>query len=102
MKKVFILSFVLFSFLAFPPMVQAQSEETVRPDLERVVPGVTQMGFMEPASQRMERIVSFHDDLLLWIITAITIFVLGCLSGLPFVITKKPIRNQRRRHIMFC
>jgi len=35
----------------------------------------TQLGLTEPATPQMERIVWFHDSLLMWIITGIVIFV---------------------------
>jgi len=49
--------------------------ETVFQDISRP----TQLGLKEPATPQMERIVSFHDDLLMWIITAIVIFVTALL-----------------------
>jgi cytochrome c oxidase subunit 2 len=48
----------------------AQAENVAKP---------LQLGFKEPASPQMERIASFHDDLLMWIITGIVIFVTALL-----------------------
>jgi len=42
-------------------------------------PKPTQLGLQEPASTQMERIFSFHNDLLLIIITGIVLFVLALL-----------------------
>lgn len=42
-------------------------------------PKPTQLGFQPAASPNMERLISFHDGLLMYIITAITIFVLALL-----------------------
>ncbi|MCI5060893.1 MAG: cytochrome c oxidase subunit II [Alphaproteobacteria bacterium] len=38
-----------------------------------------QLGLREPATPQMERIAAFHDDLLMWIITVIVIFVTALL-----------------------
>ncbi len=57
----------LFSLL-FATM--AQAENLAKP---------MQLGFKPPASPQMERIMSFHNDLLMWIITAIVIFVTALL-----------------------
>ena len=43
------------------------------------VPKPLQLGFGEPATPQMERILAFHDDLLMWVITAIVIFVTALL-----------------------
>ncbi len=42
-----------------------------------------QMGFQEPASSSMERLVEFHN-LLLWVITIISLFVLALLAWVVF------------------
>lgn len=39
-------------------------------------PKPTDLGFQDAASPNMERLHHFHDDLLMWIITGITLFVL--------------------------
>ena len=39
-------------------------------------PKPAELGFQPPASPNMERLEHFHNDLLMWIITAITIFVM--------------------------
>ena len=43
------------------------------------VPQPLQLGFGDPATPQMERILAFHDDLLMWVITAIVIFVTALL-----------------------
>lgn len=45
------------------------------PALASDEPVPTELGLRDAATPQMERIVSFHEDLLLWIITAIVIFV---------------------------
>jgi cytochrome c oxidase subunit 2 len=42
-------------------------------------PKPTELGFQPPASPNMERLEHFHNDLLMWIISAIVIFVLALL-----------------------
>jgi len=49
------------------------------PALADDVPLPTQLGLSDPATPQMERIISFHDDILMWIITAIVIFVTALL-----------------------
>ena len=60
-----------------------------------------QLGFQDAASPIMERIVSFHN-LLLWIITLITIFVLGLLVYvcLKFREDKNPTPSKRSHHAL--
>ena len=68
MKKLTLWSIGLLSF------VQASL-----PAMADVVPKPTQLGLDVAATPQMERIAAFHDDLLMWIITAIVIFVTGLL-----------------------
>ena len=42
-------------------------------------PKPTSLGLQDPASPNKERLVAFHDDLLMWIITGISVFVLALL-----------------------
>jgi cytochrome c oxidase subunit 2 len=60
-----------------------------------------QLGFQEPASPIMERIVSFHN-LLLWLITLITIFVLGLLAYVcvRFKAANNPTPSKRTHNAM--
>ena len=60
-----------------------------------------QLGFQEAASPVMERIVSFHD-LLLWIITLITIFVLVLLAYVcvRFKASNNPTPSKRTHNAM--
>ncbi|MEM6812164.1 MAG: cytochrome c oxidase subunit II [Pseudomonadota bacterium] len=58
-------------------------------ELERIVPVPTQFGFMPAASSRMERIISFHDDLMIWILGGIVAVVLGLLLYVSFRYRKK-------------
>ncbi|MGI9494252.1 MAG: cytochrome c oxidase subunit II [Geminicoccaceae bacterium] len=60
-----------------------------------------QLGFQEAASPIMERITSFHN-LLLWIITIITIFVLGLMAYVcvRFKASNNPVPSKRTHHAM--
>ena len=79
---------ILIFFLSLP--VLAQEATTKGVDSENIVlPKTTQMGLMEPASSRMERIVDFHDNLVLWIITAIVLFVTALLFWVIFRYNRK-------------
>ena len=68
MKKMTFWGMTLFSFLTQISFA-AQAEDVAKP---------TQLGLREAASPQMERIAEFHD-LLMWIITAIVIFVTALL-----------------------
>lgn len=67
MKKINFWVLTLFAFLVSIP--SAFADDAARP---------LQLGLREAASPQMERIVAFHDGLL-WVISIITIFVLGLL-----------------------
>jgi len=60
-----------------------------------------QLGFQEAASPVMERITSFHN-LLLWIITLITIFVLALLAYVcvRFKASNNPVPSKRTHNAM--
>jgi cytochrome c oxidase subunit 2 len=60
-----------------------------------------QLGFQEAASPIMERVESFHN-LLLWIITLITIFVLALLAYvcIRFKASNNPTPSKRTHHAM--
>ena len=80
---IFAFLFSVTCFIAAPQSAFAESpsveaEETLSHD-ERFLPQQTQLGFNDAASPQMKRLVAFHDDLLMPIITAITLFVLGLL-----------------------
>ena len=83
MKKInlILLTLISIGFVTTAAIAQETAQntaETVQDQAQTLVlPTPTQLGLMEPASSRMERIADFHDNLLMWIITAITIFVLG-------------------------
>jgi cytochrome c oxidase subunit 2 len=66
MKKLFSLSFLASVGAAFAAHAQP-AEGIAKP---------WQLGFPEPASPVMERLVSMHDHFLLWLITIITVFIL--------------------------
>jgi len=54
--------------------------ETIAPTTDGdLVPYPTQLGLKESATSQMDRIADFHDNLLMWIITGIVIFVTGLL-----------------------
>lgn len=81
MKKInsFILSIFALCTISLDAWAQDTAEEAPNSALNIVLPKPTQMGLMEAASSRMERITDFHNNLLMWIITAIVIFVMGLL-----------------------
>lgn len=64
MKKINFCLLTLFSF--FCSTIQAVAQDSATP---------TQLGLRQAATPQMERITAFHDDILMWIITAIVIFV---------------------------
>ncbi len=70
MKKIFF--FTLFSAIAASAAAYAQAvyEGMAKP---------WQLGFEEPASPVMERLVGLHDHFLLWLISLISLFVLAVL-----------------------
>ncbi len=85
MKKINTYILILLTVCTLSTNLSAQ--EAIEPvqvisqdEVNLVLPAPTQMGLMEPASSRMERIVDFHDNLLMWIITAIVIFVMILLA----------------------
>lgn len=67
MKK---LNFVFLSLIGFFVATAVQAQDLPKP---------TQLGFKAAASPQMERLIHFHNDLLMWVITAIVIFVTGLL-----------------------
>ncbi len=81
MKKInsFILSIFALCTISLDAWAQDAAEQAPNSALNIVLPKPTQMGLMEAASSRMERITDFHNNLLMWIITAIVIFVMGLL-----------------------
>lgn len=81
MKKInsFILSIFALCTISLDAWAQDTAEQAPNSALNIVLPKPTQMGLMEAASSRMERITDFHNNLLMWIITAIVIFVMGLL-----------------------
>ena len=60
-----------------------------------------QLGLQDAASPVMERIISFHD-LLMWIITLITIFVLALLAYVcvRFKASNNPVPSKRTHNAM--
>lgn len=90
MKKITLGALALVTLLILTPYVNAQevAADTAK-QVEQVAGSVdivrpTQLGLHEPASPQMERIKSFHNDLLMWIITAITIFVTVLLAWVAY------------------
>ena len=71
------------------------------PSLAWATPQPWQMGQQEPATSIMERLHSFHD-LLLWIITAIVIFVFVLLvyACWRFSESRNPVPSRRSHHTM--
>lgn len=78
MKKISILSMQLLAFfMAFVSPALAYE------------PKPAGLGFQDAASPRMERLIEFHDHILLGIITAICVFVLGLLIWIAVKYNKK-------------
>jgi len=77
MHKINLFIFTLFNACLLTFDAVAQEAETS--ELELILPKPSQLGLMDPASSRMERIVDFHDNLLMWIITGIVLFVTALL-----------------------
>lgn len=70
-------------------------------DLLAAGPEPWQLGFQEAASPVMEQTISFHN-LLLWIITIITIFVLALMAyvAVRFKASNNPVPSKRTHHAM--
>ena len=79
----FLFSLFNFCFISFGALAQETVEKA---ELNLPKPG--QINFMEPASQRMERIVDFHNGLL-WMAIGISLFVLGLLLWVAIRYNKK-------------
>lgn len=79
---------------AFPALAMAETAE----DVHMAKPW--QLGFSEPASPVMERIVDFHNDLLI-LITGIVLFVLGLLLFVLIRFNRKanPVPSKTTHHV---
>ena len=90
MKKLTFWGMALFSFLFHTSV--ASADDAARP---------TQLGLREAASPQMERIISFHDDLLMWIITVIVIFVTALLVwvALRYNAKANPTPSKTTHHV---
>jgi cytochrome c oxidase subunit 2 len=91
MKKINLFILSVFSLLGFIPLALADDAATP-----------TQLGLRAAASPQMERIVSFHDDLLMWVITIIVIFVTALLIWVAIRYNKKsnPTPSKTTHHVM--
>lgn len=71
-------------------------------DYPQSYPTPTQLGLEPSATPQMERIAGFHDDLLMWIITAIVIFVTGLLIWVMIRYNAKanPEPSKTTHHVM--
>ncbi len=65
-------------------------------------PKTTEIGFQPAASPNMERLHAFHDDLLMYIITAIVIFVFALLVWVVVRYNAKanPVPSKTTHHVM--
>lgn len=90
MKKITLWAMSLFSLVTMAPAVLA--DDAARP---------TQLGLRAPASPQMERITDFHD-MLLWIITAIVIFVTILLAWVMIRYNKRanPTPSKTTHHVV--
>lgn len=91
MTKINLWALALLSY--FTSILPAVADDAARP---------TQLGLRAPASPQMERIVNFHDDLLMWVITIIVIFVTGLLIWVAIKYNKKanPTPSKTTHHVM--
>lgn len=91
MQKINFWALSLFSFISQIP--SALADDAAKP---------LQLGLREAASPQMERIVAFHDDLLMWIITAIVIFVTALLVWVVIRYNAKanPEPSKTTHHVM--
>ncbi len=91
MTKITYWGMALFSFLSFSSSASAQ--DVARP---------TQLGLRDAATSQMERITWFHDHLLMYIITAIVIFVTALLAWVVIKYNAKanPTPSKTTHHVM--
>ncbi|HPF78449.1 MAG TPA: cytochrome c oxidase subunit II transmembrane domain-containing protein, partial [Alphaproteobacteria bacterium] len=92
MKKITFWGMALFSFLSTVSTTFAE-DDAAKP---------TQLGLHEAASPQMERISHFHNDLLMWVITVIVIFVTALLIWVMIRYNKKanPTPSKTTHHVM--
>ena len=90
MTKITYWGMALYSFFALIPAALAQ--DVARP---------TQLGLRESASPQMERITWFHDNLLMYVITAIVIFVTGLMIWVVVRYNEKanPTPSKTTHHV---
>lgn len=82
MKKINFWAMSLFSFFLFIPAALAEGPIGVSAK-------PTQLGLAPAATPQMERITAFHNDLLMWIITGIVIFVTALMIYVVIRFNKK-------------
>lgn len=95
MKYISLWSVLLVSYLQsyLPALADSSSQSYPTP---------TQLGLEAAATPQMERIASFHDDLLMWIITGIVIFVTALLVWVVIRYNAKanPEPSKTTHHVM--
>lgn len=81
----------LFSFTSQMP--SAFADDAAKP---------TQLGLRDAASPQMERIISFHDGLLMWVITIIVVFVtlLMVWVAIRYNAKSNPTPSKTTHHVM--
>lgn len=82
------------AFIAyFVSIIPAMADDIAKP---------TQLGLPAAATPQMERIANFHDNLLMWVITAIVIFVTGLLIWVVIRYNRKanPTPSKTTHHVM--
>ncbi len=91
MKKIFSLGIGLIALI-----------QSHMPALANDAATPTQLGLRAAATPQMERITTFHNDLLMWVITAIVIFVTGLLIWVAIKYNAKanPTPSKTTHHVM--
>lgn len=91
MKKITYWGMALFSLICTTPSVFAQ--DVAKP---------TQLGLRDAATPQMERITWFHDSLLMYVITAIVIFVTALMIWVAIKYNAKtnPVPSKTTHHVL--
>ncbi len=104
MKKINLLLLTLLAvcIISTDTIAQDTAEPLSQTEANIVLPAPTQMGLMEPASSRMERIVDFHNNLLMWIITGIVVFVMILLAWVAIRYNRKsnPVPSKTTHNVL--
>jgi cytochrome c oxidase subunit 2 len=95
MKKINLFILSTFSLLSLIPLyaTSALADDAARP---------TQLGLRAAVSPQMERITTFHDGILMWVITIIVVLVTGLLIWVAIRYNAKsnPTPSKTTHHVM--